>query len=98
MNHMHNVRCVRNLLIYLEVIITHRKKIRVLVMNNMKWTLFCVVVPCSLLEIDRRFRGSYRFHHQGVPGLKLAESRASQVFCSLPQTEAEFSFQKSVIL
>jgi hypothetical protein len=23
------------------------------------------VAPCSLVDVDRRFRGPYRFHHQG---------------------------------
>jgi hypothetical protein len=30
----------------------------------MKITVFWDVVPCSLVEIDRRFRGTYCLHHQ----------------------------------
>jgi hypothetical protein len=28
-------------------------------------TAFWDIVPCSLIEVDRRFRGSYCLHHQG---------------------------------
>jgi hypothetical protein len=31
-------------------------------------TVFWHVVPCSLVEIDRRFRGAYCLHHQGDDG------------------------------
>jgi hypothetical protein len=31
----------------------------------MKTTVFRDVVSCSLVEVDRRFRGAYCFHHQG---------------------------------
>jgi hypothetical protein len=27
--------------------------------------VFCNVVPCSMTDIDRRFRGAYCLHHQG---------------------------------
>jgi hypothetical protein len=33
-----------------------------------KMDVFWVVAPCSLVEVDRRFRGSYRLHHQGDDG------------------------------
>jgi hypothetical protein len=26
---------------------------------------FCDIVPCSLVEVDRRFRGAYCLHHEG---------------------------------
>jgi hypothetical protein len=32
----------------------------------MKITVFRVVALCSLVEVDRRFRGTYCLHHQGV--------------------------------
>jgi hypothetical protein len=32
---------------------------------HMKMTVFLDVVPCSVIEIDLRFRGAYYFHHQG---------------------------------
>jgi hypothetical protein len=31
----------------------------------MKVTAFCENVSCSLVEVDRRFRGVYYLHHQG---------------------------------
>jgi hypothetical protein len=32
---------------------------------SMKMAVFWVVAQCSLVEVDRRFRGAYRLHHQG---------------------------------
>jgi hypothetical protein len=34
----------------------------------MKVAVVWYVVPCSLVDIDRRFRGVYRIHHQGDDG------------------------------
>jgi hypothetical protein len=31
---------------------------------NMKMAVFCVVTPCSLVEVYRRFRGASCLHHQ----------------------------------
>jgi hypothetical protein len=31
-------------------------------------SIFWDVAPCSLVEIDRRFRGAYCLHHQGDVG------------------------------
>jgi hypothetical protein len=28
--------------------------------------LFMDIAPCSLVEVDRRFRGAYCFHHQSL--------------------------------
>jgi hypothetical protein len=33
---------------------------------RMKITVFWDLVPCSIVEIDRRFRGAYCFHHHGA--------------------------------
>jgi hypothetical protein len=33
---------------------------------NVKITVFRDVAPCSLVEIDRLFRGSYCVHHQST--------------------------------
>jgi hypothetical protein len=33
---------------------------------SMKRPVFWEVVPCSLVEVHRRFRGAYCPHHQGV--------------------------------
>jgi hypothetical protein len=32
---------------------------------SMKMTVFWNVAPCSVVNIDRRFRGAYCFHYQG---------------------------------
>jgi hypothetical protein len=44
----------------------------------MKMTVFWDVGPCSLVEIDRRFRGSYCLHHYG--------DRTSEKFASFYET------------
>jgi hypothetical protein len=31
----------------------------------MKMAVFCVVAPCSLVEVYQRFRGPCCLHHQG---------------------------------
>jgi hypothetical protein len=31
----------------------------------MKMTAFWDIAPCSLVEVDRHFRGAYCLHHQG---------------------------------
>jgi hypothetical protein len=41
-----------------------KARFQVLTAKCMKMTVFWDVVPCSLLEIDRRFRGAYCLHHQ----------------------------------
>jgi hypothetical protein len=32
-------------------------------------TVFCYVAPCSLEEVDRRFRGAYRLYREEIPGI-----------------------------
>jgi hypothetical protein len=36
-----------------------------------KMTPFCDIAPCSLVEVDQRFRGAYCLHHQGDDSLTL---------------------------
>jgi hypothetical protein len=36
---------------------------------------FWDIAPCSLLGVERRFRGAYCFHHQGVESFKSAPKR-----------------------
>jgi hypothetical protein len=38
-----------------------------LIILTMKITVFWDVAPCSLVEVDRRFRGAYFLHHQRIP-------------------------------
>jgi hypothetical protein len=36
--------------------------------SDMKVAVIWVVAPCSVVETDRRFRGSYCLYHQGPDG------------------------------
>jgi hypothetical protein len=38
-------------------------RFQVLTASRMEMTVFLAVAPCSLVEIDRCFRGAYCFHH-----------------------------------
>jgi hypothetical protein len=38
---------------------------QVLTAANMKMTFFWDVAPCSLVKVDRRFRGAYYLHNRG---------------------------------
>jgi hypothetical protein len=40
-------------------------RFQVLTATSMGMAVFCDVVPCSLVEIDRRFTGTYCLHLQG---------------------------------
>jgi hypothetical protein len=42
--------------------------------TTMKMVIFWVVVPCSLVEIDRRFRGAYRLQCQVVSTALMMEA------------------------
>jgi hypothetical protein len=50
----------------------------------MKMAVFLDVAPCSLVEIDRRFRGAYCLHHQG--GLVVTAVSLSEMPVNLYQT------------
>jgi hypothetical protein len=39
-------------------------RVQVLTAASRTMTAFWNIVPCSLVEVDRRFRGAYCFHHQ----------------------------------
>jgi hypothetical protein len=41
-------------------------RFQVLMAAGMKVTAFWDIAPCSLIEVERRFRGVYCLHHQGV--------------------------------
>jgi hypothetical protein len=45
-----------------------KKRFKVLTAASMKMTAFWDIAPCSLIEVDRRFRGAYCVHHQGDDG------------------------------
>jgi hypothetical protein len=40
-------------------------RFQVLTAASMKMTVFWDVAPCSLVDVYRRFRGTYCLHHQG---------------------------------
>jgi hypothetical protein len=39
------------------------ESVQVLMVASMKITVFCDRAPCSLIEVDGRFRGAYCFQH-----------------------------------
>jgi hypothetical protein len=43
-------------------------------------TVFWDVVPCSLVKVDRRFRGAYCLHHEGDEGRENLKSQIC-TFC-----------------
>jgi hypothetical protein len=44
---------------------TEKVRFQVLTAMSMKMAVFWDVAPCSLVDIVRRFRGTYCLHHQG---------------------------------
>jgi hypothetical protein len=40
----------------------------VLTVTSTKMAVFCVVSPCNMVDVYRRFRGAYCLHHQGDDG------------------------------
>jgi hypothetical protein len=48
---------------------------------NMKMAVFWDAAPCSLVAIDRRFRGTYSLHHQGYD--QIAASQKIVIFDEL---------------
>jgi hypothetical protein len=40
-------------------------RFQVLTALSLNMTVFWDVAPCSLVEVDRHFRGAYGLHHQG---------------------------------
>jgi hypothetical protein len=51
------------------IVIFHRtrlnnERLRVLTASSMKMTASCEIAPCSLVEVDRRFRGAFSLHHK----------------------------------
>jgi hypothetical protein len=65
---------------------------QVLMATNMKIIVFCDVAPCSLVEIDRRFRGAYCLHQGPNYGGRKHLWNVGQF---LPDNSA--SFQETVI-
>jgi hypothetical protein len=46
--------------------ISEKLRFKVLTAASMKTAVFWVVLPCSLIEPYRRFRGACCLHHQGM--------------------------------
>jgi hypothetical protein len=42
-------------------------RFHVLTVASVKMTAFWDIAPCSLVDVDRRFRGAYCLHHQSNP-------------------------------
>jgi hypothetical protein len=49
----------------------------------MKMTVFWVVAPCSLVEIERHFRDAPYLHHQGLMMNAVSISETSVNFCDI---------------
>jgi hypothetical protein len=58
-----NVHC-RNSSCF-HVCLVKYMRFHVLTATNMKMTAFWYIAPCSLVEVNRRFRSAYCLHHQG---------------------------------
>jgi hypothetical protein len=61
----------------------------VLVTTEKKMTVFWDVAPCNVVEIGRRFRGAYCFHHHGLL-MAISTSETSVNFyettrCNIPE-------------
>jgi hypothetical protein len=50
--------------IFTSVAISNFMRLQILTAASMTLTAFWDIPPCSLVEIDRRFRGAYCLHHQ----------------------------------
>jgi hypothetical protein len=57
--------CDFRVCVYVCVCVSVRERERDKHKYHKKVTVFRDVAPCSLLEIDRSFRGAYCLHHQG---------------------------------
>jgi hypothetical protein len=57
----------------------------------LKMTVFCDAAPCSLVEVNRRFRGKYCLYHQGDDGGSTLETTRpyNPVSCHLPTCRRE---------
>jgi hypothetical protein len=44
-------------------------RFQVITATSMKIAIFWDVAPCSLVDADRRFRGTYSLHYQGDENL-----------------------------
>jgi hypothetical protein len=42
-------------------------------------TAFWDIAPCSMVEVDRRFRGSYCLHHQGALAMEAVRTSETSV-------------------
>jgi hypothetical protein len=52
---------------WLSIYKEHFVRFQVLTTSSMKMVVFWVVVPCSLVEVYRRFSGAGGHHNQGIP-------------------------------
>jgi hypothetical protein len=60
--------------------IQHSVRFQILTPANLKMTAFWDIAPCSLVEVDRRFRCAYCLHHQGDVRLHGAVSQKGGLF------------------
>jgi hypothetical protein len=58
-------------------------EISVLTAASMKMTVLWDMAPCTVVEVDRGFRGAYCLHHQGEDGGRFKKSRTYVTKCSI---------------
>jgi hypothetical protein len=57
-----------------------------------KITVVLDVAPCSLVEIDRRFRGVYCLHHQGAISTRLHGATSQKTVIFIPVSVRTLNF------
>jgi hypothetical protein len=58
--------------------------------KQMKMAAFCVVAPCSLVEVYRRFRGTCCLHHQ-VIALMMEAASTSEMSVNFYRTAQRYN-------
>jgi hypothetical protein len=63
----------------------------------MKFKVFWDVLPCSQIDVDRRFRGAYCLHHQGdLIALMMKAVRTSEMSVNIYLTTQHYSPEDSI--
>jgi hypothetical protein len=76
-------------------------RFQVLTAESMNVTPFWDIAPCSLVESDPRFRGTYCLRHQGdilIIALKIEAVYTSEKSVYFNETTRRFISQKSVLV
>jgi hypothetical protein len=66
-------------------------RFQVLTAASMQFRDFCDVLPCSQIDVDRRFRGAWCLHHQDDEGaLMMKEARTSETSVEIYLTTRQY--------